>query len=144
VLRTFSKAYGLAGLRVGFAVAPEQVATAVRKVALPFGVSGVAQAAAVASLRPEAEAELMTRVTDIVAERGRVVAGLREAGWEVPDTQANFCWLPLGDDAVAFAAACEAAGVIVRPFPGDGVRVTVAEPAAGDVFLDVARARRRR
>ena len=109
VLRTFSKAYGLAGLRVGFAVAPEPVATAVRKVALPFGVSGLAQAAAVASLLPAAEAELMVRVSDVVAERERVVAGLREAGWDVPDTQANFCWLPLGDDAVAFAAACEEA-----------------------------------
>ncbi len=143
MLRTFSKAYGLAGLRVGFAVAPEPVATAVRKVALPFGVSGLAQAAAVASLQPAAEAELMVRVSDVVAERERVVSGLREAGWDVPDTQANFCWLALGDDAVAFAAACEEAGVVVRPFAGDGVRVTVAERAAGDVFLDVARSWRR-
>ena len=93
VLRTFSKAYGLAGLRVGFAVAHEPIATAVRKVALPFGVSGMAQAAAVASLQPTAEAELMARVADLVSERERVVAGLREAGWDVPDTQANFCWL---------------------------------------------------
>ena len=144
VLRTFSKASGLAGLRVGFAIAPEQVATAVRKVALPFGISGIAQAAAVASLQPAAEDELMARVADIVAERERVVAGLREAGWDVPDTQANFCWLELGDDAVAFAAACVEAGVMVRPFAGDGVRVSVAEPAAGDIFLDVARAWRRR
>jgi histidinol-phosphate aminotransferase len=144
VLRTFSKAYGLAGLRVGFAVAPEPVATAVRKVALPFGVSGLGQAAAVASLQPAAEAELMTRVADVVAERERVVGALRDAGWDIPDTQANFCWLPLGDDAATFAAACEEAGVVVRPFAGDGVRVTVAEPAAGDVFLDVARAWRRR
>ena len=144
VLRTFSKAYGLAGLRVGFAIAPEPVATAVRKVALPFGVSGMSQAAAVASLQPAAEAELMTRVADVVTERERVVGALREAGWDIPDTQANFCWLPLGDDAVTFAAACEEAGVVVRPFAGDGVRVTVAEPAAGDVFLDVARAWRRR
>jgi histidinol-phosphate aminotransferase len=139
VLRTFSKAYGLAGLRVGFAVAPEQVATAVRKVALPFGVSGVAQAAAVASLQPAAEAELMSRVTQVVAERERVVAELRAAGWDVPDSQGNFVWLPLGDEAVPFAEACERAGVSVRPFAGDGVRVTVAEPVAGDLVLDVAR-----
>ena len=138
MLRTFSKAYGLAGLRVGFAIAPADVATAVRKVALPFGVSGVAQAAAVASLAPAAETELLQRVSTIVAERERVVAGLTEQGWDVPETQANFVWLPLGDDAVPFAAACEQAGVVVRPFAGDGVRVTVAEPAAGDVFLDVA------
>ena len=140
VLRTFSKAYGLAGLRVGYAVAREPVAAAIRKVALPFGVSGVAQAAAVASLLPQAEAELLARVATVVEERERVVAGLARAGWEVPETQANFCWLPLGDDAVPFAAACEEAGVVVRPFAGDGVRVTVAEPAAGDVFLEVATA----
>ncbi len=144
VLRTFSKAYGLAGLRVGFAVAPEPVATAVRKVALPFGVSGVAQAAAVASLAPPAETELLQRVATIVTERERVVAALAEQGWDVPETQANFVWLPLGADAMPFAAACEEAGVVVRPFAGDGVRVTVAEPAAGDVFLDVAGAWRRR
>ena len=139
VLRTFSKAYGLAGLRVGFAVATEPIAAAIRKVAVPFGVSGVAQAAAVASLRPEVEAELMERVDAIVAERGRVVAELAEAGWKVPDTQANFVWLPLGDHAAQFAAACERAGVMVRPFAGDGVRVSVAEPEANDLFLSVAR-----
>jgi histidinol-phosphate aminotransferase len=139
VLRTFSKAYGLAGLRVGFAVAPEAVATAVRKVALPFGVSSPAQAAAVASLQPAAEAELMSRVTQVVAERERVAAGLRAAGWDVPDAQGNFVWLQLGDQAVPFAEACERAGVSVRPFAGDGVRVTVAEPVAGNLVLGVAR-----
>ncbi len=140
VLRTFSKAYGLAGLRVGYAAAPEPVATAVRKVALPFGVSGVAQAAAVASLRPDAEKELMERVDALVAERERVVAGLADAGWSVPATQANFVWLALDQEgeAAGFAAGAERAGVTVRPFAGHGVRVTVAEPAANDVFLQVA------
>jgi histidinol-phosphate aminotransferase len=140
VLRTFSKAYGLAGLRVGYALAPTEVATAVRTVALPFGVSGVAQAAAVASLRPEAERELMARVDAVVGERERVSAALARLGWEVPRSEANFVWLPLPDDGAAagFAAAAEAAGVSVRPFAGAGVRVTVAEPAAGDVVLRVA------
>jgi len=140
VLRTFSKAYGLAGLRVGYGVASEPVAAAIRKVALPFGVSGIAQAAAVASLRPEAEAELLERVDALVAERGRVAEGLAAAGWDVPETQANFCWLALDADgeAAAFAAAADEAGVAVRPFAGDGVRVTVAEPEANDVFLRVA------
>ena len=140
VLRSFSKAYGLAGLRVGFTVAPDNVAAAVRKVALPFGVSGMAQTAAVASMQPAAEDELRARVAAVVAERERVVDGLRKTGWDVPDSQGNFCWLALGEDAAAFAVACEEAGVVVRPFAGDGVRITVAEPAAGDVFLEVARA----
>jgi histidinol-phosphate aminotransferase len=72
VLRTFSKAYGLAGLRVGFAVAHEPVAAALRQTAVPFGVSQLAQDAAVASLR--AEPELLRRVEALVGERDRVVA----------------------------------------------------------------------
>ncbi|GAA3300770.1 histidinol-phosphate transaminase [Streptomyces cinereospinus] len=116
VLRTFSKAYGLAGLRVGFAIAHEPVAAALRKTAVPFGVSRLAQDAAIASLR--AEDELLGRVGSLVCERIRVVDGLRDQGWTVPETQANFVWLPLGERTGAFAAACEQAGVVVRPFPG--------------------------
>lgn len=94
VLRTFSKAYGLAGLRVGFAVAHEPVAAALRKTAVPFGVSQLAQDAAVASLR--AEDELMGRVGALVSERTRVHEALVAQGWTVPDTQANFVWMRLG------------------------------------------------
>jgi len=135
-MRTFAKAYGLAGFRVGYAIAPERVAAAVRACALPFGVSSVAQAAAVASL--EREAELLERVDGIVAERTRVVGALRGQGWDVPDAQGNFVWLPLGDRATAFAAAAEEAGTMVRPFAGDGVRVSIGEPAGNDVLLEVA------
>ncbi|MFI6470503.1 histidinol-phosphate transaminase [Streptomyces sp. NPDC050516] len=136
VLRTFSKAYGLAGLRVGFAVAHEPVAAALRKTAVPFGVSQLAQDAAVASLR--AEDELMGRVGSLVCERERVYEGLLQQGWTVPETQANFVWLRLGERTVDFAAACEAAGVVVRPFAGEGVRVTIGESEANDLFLKVA------
>jgi histidinol-phosphate aminotransferase len=136
VLRTFSKAYGLAGLRVGFAIAHEPVAAALRKTAVPFGVSQIAQEAAIASLR--AEDELIGRVGSLVCERNRVVEGLRAQGWTVPETQANFVWLRLGERTVPFAQACEQAGVVVRPFPGEGVRVTVGETEANDIFLKVA------
>lgn len=136
VLRTFSKAYGLAGLRVGFGVAPEPIAEAMRKCALPFGVSQVAQQAALASL--DAEDALLERVDAIVTERLRVLSGLREAGWPVPDSEANFVWMPLGDATVDFAVDCEKAGVMVRPFPGDGARVTIGEPEANDIFLRIA------
>ncbi len=139
VLRTFSKAYGLAGLRIGYAVAPPPLAEAIRKCALPFGVSQLAQVAAVASL--EAETELLERVALLVAERERIVQALAElVQWPVPQAQGNFVWLPLGDDAAPFAAACDAAGVSVRPFAGDGVRVTVGEPEANNRFLEVAAA----
>jgi len=137
ILRTFSKAYGLAGLRVGYAVAQEPVAQALRKTAVPFGVSTIAQQAAIASLA--AFDELQERVDALVVERVRVVAGLRRQGWHVPDTQANFVWLPLGSDTEAFAAAAERAGLVVRAFPGEGARCTIAETEANDRLLEVAR-----
>ena len=135
VMRTFAKAYGLAGFRVGYAVAPAPVAAAIRACALPFGVSSVAQAAAVASL--EREAELLERVDGIVAERERAVAALRDQGFDVPDAQGNFVWLALGDRTLEFAQAAEEAGVMVRPFAGDGARVSIGEPAGNDVLLSV-------
>ncbi len=140
VLRTFSKAYGLAGLRVGYAVAAEPIATALRKTATPFGVNLLAQAAAVASLA--AKGELDERVQRIVAERTRVVDGLRAAGWDVPETQANFVWFPLGGQTTAFVAACDEAGLAVRPYGTDGVRVSIGEPEANDRLIEVARAHR--
>ncbi|MEU5027151.1 histidinol-phosphate transaminase [Streptomyces milbemycinicus] len=136
VLRTFSKAYGLAGLRVGFAIAHEPVAAALRKTAVPFGVSQLAQDAAVASLR--SEDALRERVEALVGERARVSEALAGQGWTVPTSQANFVWLRLGERTLDFAAACEAAGVVVRPFPGEGVRVTIGEDEANDIFLRVA------
>ncbi len=136
VMRTFAKAYGLAGFRVGYAVAHEEVAAAVRACALPFGVSSVAQAAAVASLA--AEQELMERVDSVVGERDRVVAALRSQGWSFPEPQGNFVWLPLGDRTPDLVALAEEAGITVRPFAGEGVRVSIGEPEANDVFLRVA------
>jgi histidinol-phosphate aminotransferase len=136
VMRTFAKAYGLAGLRVGYLVGPEEVATAVRACALPFGVSSIAQAAAVASL--EAEAELFERVDALVSERARVAAALTAQGWELPDPQGNFVWLALADRTADFVGATEEAGIMVRPFAGEGVRVTIGETAANDRLLEVA------
>jgi histidinol-phosphate aminotransferase len=135
VLRTFSKAYGLAGLRVGYGIAHPRLADALRKTAVPFGVSAMAQEAAVASLA--AEDELLERVAALVAERTRVLAALRQQGWDVPDSEANFVWLPLGDGATAFAQTCAQAGLSVRPFAGDGVRCTVAEVEANDRLIEV-------
>jgi histidinol-phosphate aminotransferase len=138
LLRTFSKAYGLAGLRVGYTVVHEPLADAVRAAALPFGVSTIAQEAAIASLA--AEAELLERVDALVAERERVVARLRDAGWSIPDAQGNFVWFGLGERTLDFAAACADGGVVVRPFAGDGTRCTVGEPEANDLLLEVAAA----
>lgn len=137
LFRTFSKAYGLAGFRVGYAVGQDPVAAALRAVSLPFGVSHVAQAAAIASL--ENEAALLERVDALVAERDRVVAGLAEAGWRVPEPQGNFVWFGLGERTSELTAAAEAAGITVRPFAEQGVRVSIGEPEANDRLLQVAR-----
>jgi histidinol-phosphate aminotransferase len=142
VLRTFSKAYGLAGLRVGYLVGQEQVAAAVRTTMLPFTVNTVAQAAAIASLA--AEAELLARVDLVVSERTRVRDELLAQGWAVPPTEANFVWLRLGADTLDFAAACEAAGISIRPFAEEGARISIGDKEASDAFLTIAKAYPRR
>src|SRR5580704_4727610 len=121
VLRTFSKAYGLAGLRTGFMIAHEPVAAAVRATMLPFTVNRLAQAAAIASLA--AEAELLERVEFTVKERTRVREALLADGWTVPPTEANFVWLRLGEHTPAFATACAEGGIAVRPFAAEGARI---------------------
>jgi histidinol-phosphate aminotransferase len=137
VTRTFSKAYALAGLRVGYCVAAPDVVTAVRKCQVPFSVSGLAQAAAIAALGEGEEVSRRAKLT--VAERERVRAALVDAGYDVPPSQANFVWLVLGERSAAFAEACLADQVIVRPFPNEGVRVTVGLPEENDRLLEIAR-----
>ncbi len=133
LLRTFAKAYGLAGLRVGYLVGHEEVARSVRACSLPFGVSGIAQTAVVASLHQESA--LLERVDQIVRERDRLARGLRDQGWPVPDAQGNFVWLPAGAATGEVAEALEEAGVMARPFAGEGLRITAGEPPAIDVAL---------
>src|SRR5262249_1509407 len=105
VLRTFSQAYGLPRLRVGFLIGHPPVAPAVRRTMPAFTVNSIAQAAAVASLA--AEDELLERVETVVKERDRVRSALLAGGWAVPVTEANFVWLRLGEHTTAFAEACE-------------------------------------
>ncbi|WP_037315208.1 histidinol-phosphate transaminase [Amycolatopsis orientalis] len=136
VLRTFSKAYGLAGLRVGYAVAPEPIAVALKQVYVAFSVNMIAQAAAIASL--DAADELLERCKEIVSERTRVRDALVANGYEVPETQANFVWLPLGERTTAFAEHALERKLIVRPFAGEGARVTIGTPEENDLFLEAA------
>ncbi len=139
VLRTFSKAYGLAALRVGYVLAHPDVVSAIDQVLVPFAVNGLGQAAALASL--EADDELAVRVTEVVTERERLAAELRRrVGLSVPDPQANFVWLPAGRRAADLSVALERAGLVTRPFPGEGVRITIGTPADGDRVLDAIEA----
>lgn len=140
VLRSFSKAYGLAGLRVGMAVAPESLAAAFRATAVPFGVSDLAQVAVTTALTHEAE--LLERVEQIVRQRDAIVRALQQAGVALADPQGNFLWLRLGERTADLVAACEEQGVVVRPFlvgdpQGAGVRITVGEPEADERLIRV-------
>lgn len=136
VLRTFSKAYALAGLRVGYCVGAPDVVTQVRKTQAPFSVGSLAQEAAVTALGESHEVARRVQLT--VRERERMAARLRTIGFEVPTSHANFVWLPLGRDSTAFSQHCLAGDVAVRAFPENGVRVTVGLARENDVFLALA------
>ncbi|MFI6779072.1 histidinol-phosphate transaminase [Nocardia sp. NPDC050412] len=136
VLRTFSKAYGLAGLRAGYAVSDPAVITALMKVHIPFSVNRVVQAAAIASL--EARHELLDRTDGLVVERDRIRDALLAAGYEVPPSESNFLWLPLGERSAEYGEVSAEAGVLLRPYGTDGVRVTAGEPHENEQFLRFA------
>lgn len=137
ILRTFSKAYGLAGLRVGYAIGAKPVLDAARATAIPLGVTGTACAAAIASLEADAEAQLLARVDVIVERRDRLQAGLRAQGWPVPEAHGNFVWLPAGDETAAIAERLFEAGVVARAFPPDGLRISVGEDSSVDTLLAI-------
>ena len=133
VMRTFSKAHALAGLRVGYAIGETEVIGAIQALLVPFGVNSLAQAGALASLK-DAEA-VDSGVARIVAERERIVPALRALGYDIPDTQSNFYLLRGSVHGLVEASA--RAGLIVRPFR-EGVRVSVGSREQNDLFLSVA------
>jgi histidinol-phosphate aminotransferase len=133
VTRTFSKAHGLAGLRVGYAIGHPDVVATIDKTLFPFAVNALAQVAALAAI--DAEAEIGQRVAGIVSERRRVVQALTTDGWVLPDAQANFVYLPLGDRTDQVHLALERQGVVTRAFGGEGVRVTIGSAEQNDRFL---------
>ena len=135
ILRTFSKAQGLAGLRVGYSISHPQITRHLRVAATPFAVSALAERAAVASI--EHQDAVMERVKQIVAERERVTARLRELGYEFPSTYANFVWLPLGERTGEFVDLMNRNALSVRAFGSEGVRVSIGEVEANDRFLSL-------
>ena len=135
ILRTFSKAQGLAGLRVGYSVSHPQITQHLRVAATPFAVTALAEAAAIASI--EHEGAVMERVSHLVAERERVTARLRELGYDFPSTYANFVWLPLGERTGEFVQLMAEHALSVRAFGTEGVRVSIGEVEANDRFLSL-------
>ncbi|MGW7410006.1 aminotransferase class I/II-fold pyridoxal phosphate-dependent enzyme [Streptomyces sp. NPDC054833] len=139
VLRSFSKSYGLAGLRIGYAVGQPGPIAGLRAVTMPFLVPAVATAAAVAAM--DAEREFAARRERIVQERARVTTSLREAGIAVPSSEGSFVWLPLGAATAPFTRACEAEGLRVHAFDDEGVRVTIGTCDTNDLLLRVVASR---
>lgn len=137
VLRTFSKAHGLANLRVGYSVSHPEVTQHIRVAATMFAVSSVAEDAAVASLAHYDK--VVERVQRIVDERTRVVAGLEELGWKIPAAEGNFVWLPLGANTAEFVELASEQALAVRGFAGEGVRVSIGEEEANTRFLKLCR-----
>ncbi|HEY5319343.1 MAG TPA: histidinol-phosphate transaminase [Galbitalea sp.] len=135
VLRTFSKAYGLAGLRIGYAVGPAYVMDAARAAAIPLSVIEFAQAAAIASL--DNEVQLLDRVARIAALRDEVWRSLVDQGWPTPRPSGNFVWLPTGKQTAAAAQVFADHGIIVRAL-GEGLRVSIGEPASVDKLLSAS------
>lgn len=138
ILRTFSKAQGLAGLRVGYSISHPQITQHLRVAATPFAVTALAEAAAIASI--EHEDAVMERVSHLVAERERVTARLRELGYDFPSTYANFVWLPLGERTGEFVQLMAEHALSVRAFGTEGVRVSIGEVEANDRFLSLCEA----
>lgn len=136
IARTFSKAYGLAGLRIGYAVGPEYILDAARTTALPLSVTEPAQRAALVSL--QYEKVLLERVARLSVLRDEVWRSLVDQGWTVPRPHGNFVWLATGDATKEAVAVFESAGIVVRPLYPDGIRVSIGESQAVGALLNAA------
>jgi histidinol-phosphate aminotransferase len=138
VLRTFSKIYGLAGLRVGYGVGPAEAVAAMGKVRRAFDVTTTAQLAALASL--DGADELARRRAANVSGRARIEAILRANGLEPVPSLGNFVYVDVGDDAGPLYEALLRLGVIVRPLRGFGapgaIRVSVGTAEENEFFAD--------
>lgn len=137
VCRTFSKAYGLAGARLGYLAGSEEFVEALLKVAIPFGVNSLAQVAGLESIGADAQSQLRERVAETVAQRERVLQALPER-LRVP-SQSNFVWLPVGEKAEALEAAMKEEGILTRCFPGEGLRITVTNEEQTDELIPALR-----
>lgn len=139
VCRTFSKAYGLAGARLGYLVGHPELVEAVNKVAIPFGANALAQVAALACTEPEVANELTSRVEATIEQRRRVENYLAERLADRPEltmrSETNFLWLEVGADAEKLFDALKNAGVMTRCFTGEGVRISITDREETDQLL---------
>ncbi|WP_417588120.1 histidinol-phosphate transaminase [Pararhodobacter oceanensis] len=134
ILRTFSKAWGLAGLRVGYAMAAPEIIRHIHAVQPPFPLPGVALAAALAAL--DHEPAVTARIARNATERRRLSEGLRAKGVPVAPSQANFVWLPLGERSAALNAHLAQMDIAARCLDGEGLRITTGTAEDTDAVLD--------
>lgn len=134
-VHTFSKAFGLAGLRIGYAVGDPRIAARIAHWQVPFGMNSLAEIAVAASYA--ATAELDDRIHLITAERDRLDAGLRHLGHTPPASSANHLFLPLPDHILnqRIATSFDRERIAVRRYPA-GIRITIGDRAATDAVLD--------
>lgn len=139
VLRTFSKAWGLAGFRIGYAIVGDaELASYLDRVRTPFNANAPAQIAAIAALSDEAH--MLGAVAATVNERNRVRATLVQRGYRVAESRTNFLFFDIGQSAATFNEEMLAQGVIIKPWKQDGyrsfVRVSIGTPRENDHFLE--------
>ena len=137
VTRTFSKAYGLAGLRTGYGIGEPEVISMIDRVRLAFSVNNLAQAATLAAI--EHSSENRSRVDKLITERARMESTLSELGAPVVAGHANFVFLATGDKSEKMALDLETRGVVVRPFPELGIRITIGDVAENDRVISAVR-----
>jgi histidinol-phosphate aminotransferase len=137
VLRTFSKTHGLAGVRVGYGIGPVGLMSYFARMRTTFSVSAPAQAAALAAL--EDEAHVQKALVNNAEQAERLIERLRDLGYPVAPTWANFLYCELGEDAASVAQRLQTEGVIIRPLGPWGapsaIRITIGTPEQNDVFL---------
>ena len=136
VLRTFSKAYGLAGLRVGYALGASYILDGARASAIPLSVTEPAQRAAIVSLQHEDE--LLERVGRIAVLRDQVWRALVDQGWDAPQPHGNFIWLPTGEHTAWAAEVFAEHGIVARALAPEGLRVSIGESGSVDKLLKAA------
>lgn len=150
VLRTFAKAQGLAGLRLGYGFAAPELWQAVAPAAIPMSINALSEAAALAALTPSGQQQMRSRVATLIARRTELITGFTALGLNVPDTQGNFVWIAEKElqktavcgnpTAVDYAAKLAEQGILVRPFIGHGVRISVAEAESINAVLQATAA----
>jgi histidinol-phosphate aminotransferase len=136
VLRTFSKAYGLAGLRVGYAIGPAYILDAARATMIALSVTEPAQRAALAAL--DIEPQFTAQIDELIARRTRLRDGLVAQGWRIPEPQGNFVWLVTGEATTAAAELFEKHGIVARVFAPEGIRISVGESESVEKVLAAA------